>query len=87
MVEKELIHSGRLRSDNEAFYRFFITSVITFDNRRLHDARVVIDGPGELIGMSVPIMTSNQLLSRISGIPSLSRVETGLRDEDIYDSG
>jgi len=42
-----LIHSGRLRSDKEAFYRFFIKSMVKFDNGRLHDARVVIDGSGE----------------------------------------
>jgi hypothetical protein len=47
IVRKELIHSGRLRSNKEDFYRFFIKNMVKFDNGRLENARVVIDGSGE----------------------------------------
>jgi hypothetical protein len=47
IVQKELIHSGRLRSNKEEFYRFFVKSMLKFDNGLLKDARVVIDGSGE----------------------------------------
>ena len=47
VVRKELIHSGRLRTDKQAFYRFFVKNMIKFDNGRLTQARVIIDGSGE----------------------------------------
>jgi hypothetical protein len=49
VVEKERIHSGYLRSNKEAFYSFFVKSMLKFDNGLLKDARVVIDGSGERI--------------------------------------
>lgn len=47
VVRKERIHSGHLRSSKEGFYQFFVKSMVKFDNGRLVDARVVIDGSGE----------------------------------------
>jgi len=47
IVQKELIHSGRLRTRKEEFYRFFVKSMLKFDNGLLRDAKVVIDGSGE----------------------------------------
>jgi hypothetical protein len=47
VVQKELIHSGRLRSNTDAFYQFFVKTMMKFDNGRLQNARVVIDGSGE----------------------------------------
>lgn len=47
VVQKELIHSGRLRSRKEEFYQFFVKSMLKFDNGLLRDAKVVIDGSGE----------------------------------------
>lgn len=47
IVQKALIHSGRLRTDKEAFYRFFVKNMVKFDNGRLDQARIIIDGSGE----------------------------------------
>lgn len=47
IVRKELIRSGRLRSNKEEFYRFFVKSMLKFDNGLLKDAKVIIDGSGE----------------------------------------
>lgn len=47
VVEKEKIYSPRLRSEKEEFYRFFVKSMLKFDNGRLNGAKVVIDGSGE----------------------------------------
>lgn len=47
VVQKELIRSGHLRSNTEAFYQFFVKTMMKFDNGRLQNARVVIDGSGE----------------------------------------
>lgn len=49
VVEKERIHSGYLRSNKEAFYSFFVKSMLKFDNGLLKDAKVVIDGSGERV--------------------------------------
>ena len=49
VVEKEKIHSGYLRSHKEAFYSFFVKSMLKFDNGLLKNARVIIDGSGERI--------------------------------------
>ena len=48
-VEKEKIHSGYLRTHKEAFYSFFVKSMLKFDNGLLKDAKVVIDGSGERV--------------------------------------
>lgn len=47
VVRKQLIWSERLRSDDESFYRFFIKSMVKFDNQSLRDAKVFIDGAGD----------------------------------------
>lgn len=47
VVQKELIHSGHLRSNTDAFYQFFVKTMMKFDNGKLQNARVVIDGSGE----------------------------------------
>ena len=47
VVEKAKIYSPRLRSDKEQFYHFFVKSMLKFDNGRLANAKVVIDGSGE----------------------------------------
>ena len=47
VVRKGLIQSGHLRSDKEAFYQFFVKTMMKFDNGRLQNARVIIDGAGE----------------------------------------
>lgn len=47
VVEKELIRSGRLRTNKEEFYQFFVKTMLRFDDGLLRDARVVIDGSGE----------------------------------------
>ena len=47
VVEKQRLRSMHLKTDKEAFYRFFVKSMIKFDNGRLSDARVIIDGSGE----------------------------------------
>lgn len=47
VVPKEQIYSGYLRSNKEAFYSFFVQRMIQFDNNRLRNARVTIDGSGE----------------------------------------
>lgn len=47
VVRKEQIYSGRLRSDKEQFYQFFVKTMMKFDNGRLQAARVIIDGSGE----------------------------------------
>jgi hypothetical protein len=47
VVKKELIYSTLLRSETEAFYSFFVKTMLNFDNGLLKDARVVIDGSGD----------------------------------------
>lgn len=47
IVQKDLIHSGRLRSRKEEFYQFFVKSMLKFDEGMLQNAKVVIDGSGE----------------------------------------
>lgn len=49
VVEKEKIYSPHLRSHKEAFYQFFVKSMLKFDNGRLAEAnaKVIIDGSGE----------------------------------------
>lgn len=47
VVEKARIRSARLRETKEEFYRFFLKTMVKFDNGRLAGARVVIDGSGD----------------------------------------
>jgi hypothetical protein len=46
-VKKQLIYSSRLRSEKEAFYSFFVKSMLNFDDGLLEAARIVIDGSGD----------------------------------------
>jgi hypothetical protein len=47
VVEKERIYSQRLRTNKESFYKFFVKSMLKFDNGLLEGAKVVIDGNGD----------------------------------------
>lgn len=47
VVEKDRIWSERLRSGSDDFYRFFLKSMMKFDNDILQDALVVIGGSGD----------------------------------------
>lgn len=47
VVRKEIIYSSHLRTNKEAFYNFFVRSMLRFDNGLLQAAKVVIDGSGD----------------------------------------
>jgi hypothetical protein len=47
VVQKKLIYSTHLRSRKEAFYSFFVKSMLKFDDGLLKTARIVIDGSGD----------------------------------------
>ncbi len=47
VIEKDKIYSPHLRTDKDAFYSFFVKSMLKFDNGLLQNAKVVIDGSGE----------------------------------------
>ena len=47
VVDKSLIYSPHLRVGKESFYRFFIKSMMKFDNGVLKNATIIIDGSGE----------------------------------------
>lgn len=47
VIEKEKIYSPLLRTDKDAFYSFFVKTMLKFDNGLLKNAKVVIDGSGE----------------------------------------
>jgi Protein of unknown function (DUF3800) len=47
VVRKERIYSAHLRTDKEAFYSFFVKTMLRFDDGLLSDATVVIDGSGD----------------------------------------
>jgi hypothetical protein len=47
VVKKEKIYSPHLRTNKEAFYNFFVRSMLRFDNGLLQSAKVVIDGSGD----------------------------------------
>jgi hypothetical protein len=47
VVQKARIYSAYLRSEKEAFYSFFVKSMLKFDDGLLEAARVVIDGSGD----------------------------------------
>ncbi len=47
VVQKERIYSPHLRAKKEAFYAFFVRSMLTYDGGLLKDAKIVIDGSGD----------------------------------------
>jgi hypothetical protein len=47
VVQKERIYSPHLRSEKEAFYSFFVKSMLKFDDGLLDSAQIVIDGSGD----------------------------------------
>jgi hypothetical protein len=47
VVEKARIYSKHLRSAKEAFYSFFVKTMLKFDNGLLKEAQIVIDGSGD----------------------------------------
>ena len=47
VVQKERIYSPHLRTGKEAFYSFFVKSMLHFDGGLLNDASIVIDGSGD----------------------------------------
>jgi hypothetical protein len=47
VVTKERIYSPHLRTNKEAFYSFFVKTMLRFDDGLLSDATVVIDGSGD----------------------------------------
>jgi hypothetical protein len=47
VVQKARIYSPHLRTNKEAFYSFFVKSMLKFDDGLLQNARVVIDGSGD----------------------------------------
>jgi Protein of unknown function (DUF3800) len=49
VVQKERIYSPHLRKEKEAFYSFFIKTMLKFDDGLLKAAQIVIDGSGDRI--------------------------------------
>jgi hypothetical protein len=47
VVEKDVLYSGKLRADTEAFYSFFVKQIMRCDGGTLENARVRIDGCGD----------------------------------------
>jgi hypothetical protein len=47
VVTKERIYSPHLRTNKEAFYSFFVKTMLRFDDGLLKGATVVIDGSGD----------------------------------------
>jgi len=47
VVEKQRIRSNILREQKDAFYNFFLKTMVRFDNGRLTAARIIIDGSGD----------------------------------------
>ena len=47
VVRKEVIHSDRLRTHKDEFYRFFVKNMVKHDGGALSDAKIIIDGSGE----------------------------------------
>jgi hypothetical protein len=47
VVQKELIYSAHMRAQKEAFYSFFVKSMLKFDDGLLKEAQIVIDGSGD----------------------------------------
>jgi Protein of unknown function (DUF3800) len=46
VVEKTRIYSAHLRLRKEAFYSFFVKTMLRFDNGLLKEAQIIIDGSG-----------------------------------------
>jgi len=73
VVKKEKIYSPHLRTNKEAFYNFFVRSMLRFDNGLLQSAKVVIDGSGDGIFKikrgqhPVAMETTAMAGSRVSG--------------------
>jgi hypothetical protein len=49
VVQKDVIYSDRLKGEKEEFYRYFVKSMVKFDDGLLANAKVIIDGSGERI--------------------------------------
>ncbi len=49
VVPKAVIYSQHLRTNKDDFYRYFVRSLIRYDNGRLRRAKVVVDGSGDRI--------------------------------------
>lgn len=47
VIQKAKIYSPHLRTDKEAFYAYFVKSMLKFDNGLLENAKVIIDGSGD----------------------------------------
>ena len=47
VVQKELIYSPELRTNNDAFYNYFVKQLMNFDGGMLKGAKVRIDGSGD----------------------------------------
>lgn len=47
VIEKAKIYSTHLRTDKEAFYQYFVKTMLKFDNGLLDNAKVIIDGSGD----------------------------------------
>src|SRR5262249_42504535 len=47
VVQKARIYSRHLRTEKEAFYSFFVRSMLTYDRGLLQKARIIIDGSGD----------------------------------------
>jgi Protein of unknown function (DUF3800) len=47
VVQKARVYSPHLRTDKQAFYSFFVRSMLTYDRGLLQNARVIIDGSGD----------------------------------------
>lgn len=47
VIQKDKIYSPHLRTDKEAFYQYFVKTMLKFDNGLLENAKVIIDGSGD----------------------------------------
>ncbi len=47
VVKKEIIYSPRLQSDKEAFYEYFVKTMMRNDGGALRNAKIIIDGSGD----------------------------------------
>lgn len=47
VVRKTAIFSPRLKIDKDRFYEYFVKSMMSYDNKILRQAKVVIDGSGD----------------------------------------
>jgi Protein of unknown function (DUF3800) len=47
VIEKAKIRSSHLREEKTSFYNFFLKTMLHFNNGRLKNARVMIDGSGD----------------------------------------